>query len=472
MAEYFIDSHQADADTPVIPLYICRPQTWLKLQAILSPSHQNFCTQYDFHGQVDKWLALPNAQGQIEAVLFGAGDLKTDRLGALRLGGLSRHINASHIYKVVESPSDWMPALMAIGWGMGHYHYHRYRCDGTSPPQLWVDETYNAKETQSLINAIHMGRDLINCPANDMGPQALGEAAQALAKRHKANYRLIEGEKLLEAFPLIHAIGRAADQSPRLVEFEWGNKNHPRLALIGKGITFDTGGLNIKPASGARLMKKDMGGAAHVLALADMIMSNKLPIRLHGLIAIAENAISSQSFRPGDVLTARSGLTIEIDNTDAEGRLVMADALTYASEHSPDLIIDFATLTGAARVALGPTLPATYSNRDTLIDSLRPHTQTQHDPIWPMPLWSPYKTYLNSDIADIANAASTPFAGSITAALFLERFVADKPWLHFDIYGWNPVNRPGHPKGGELFALRALYHWLKADGMRVAAKSQ
>jgi leucyl aminopeptidase len=298
-----------------------------------------------------------------------------------------------------------------------------------------------------------------------MGPVALAQAALDLAKVFGAKSRTVIGDQLLEEnFPMIHAVGRAAHEAPRLVEIEWGDKNDPRLAIIGKGITFDTGGVNMKSATGARLMKKDMGGAAHALALAKMIMANKLPVHLHVLVSVAENSVSAGAYRPGDILTSRSGQTVEIDNTDAEGRLVMADALTYASEKNPDLIMDFATLTGAARVALGPTLPPFFANREAAVDDIVKLSHDLSDPVWHMPLWQPYMSFLKSPIADMKNAGGS-FAGCITAGLFLERFVGGKPWMHFDVYGWNPTASAGHPAGGEIFALRALYAWLKAGGL-------
>ena len=275
----------------------------------------------------------------------------------------------------------------------------------------------------------------------------------------------IIGEDLLtENYPMIHAVGRAAHQAPRLVEIEWGDPTHPRLAVVGKGITFDTGGVNMKSASGARLMKKDMGGAAHALALSKMIMAMNLPIRLHCLLAIAENAVSANAYRPGDILPTRLGITVEIDNTDAEGRLVLGDALCKATESDPKFIIDFATLTGAARVALGPHLPPMFCNRTAPIEPVGRQGQAQHDPVWHMPLWQPYNSMLSSPIATLKNAGGG-FAGSVTAALFLERFVKNTPWMHFDTYGWNPTSRPGHPKGGDMYGVRAVYHWLKAGGL-------
>jgi len=351
---------------------------------------------------------------------------------------------------------------MAIGWGMGTYKFDRYLNEKSKNRRLDLSDFDNADEIEALVEGVTLGRDLINTPPNDMGPIALENAARALASRHEARVTVTAGTDLLENnLPMIHAVGRAAHEDPRLVELEWGNEAHPRLAIIGKGITFDTGGVNIKSASSARLMKKDMGGAAHAIALAQMIMANNLPIRLHVLLAIAENSVSAGAYRPGDILQSRIGKTVEIDNTDAEGRLVLGDALTKASEDNPALMIDFATLTGAARVALGPTLPPFFCNRDELVEPVVSHCRAIHDPVWNMPLWDPYFKMLNSPIADMKNSGGG-FAGSITAALFLKQFVGTGPWMHFDVYGWNPSSSAGHPAGGEVFAVRGLYDWLKA----------
>ncbi|MGB6231134.1 MAG: leucyl aminopeptidase family protein, partial [Litorimonas sp.] len=328
-----------------------------------------------------------------------------------------------------------------------------------------LDDAVDGALVRNAVAATRLARDLINTPAGDMGPEALHEVALDLAREHEAQVTEVVGDDLLTGnYPMIHAVGRAAHEAPRLVELEWGDPSHPRLAVVGKGITFDTGGVNMKGASGARLMKKDMGGAAHALALSAMIMAAKLPIRLHCLLAIAENAVSANAYRPGDVLTSRAGLMVEIDNTDAEGRLVLGDALTKAAESDPVLMIDFATLTGAARVALGPQLPPFFTNRPHLHDPVARHAMAELDPVWPMPLWQPYHSMLRSPIADMKNSGGS-FAGAMTAALFLERFVAGRPWMHFDVYGWNPSNRPAHPKGADVYAVRALFAWLASGGL-------
>jgi leucyl aminopeptidase len=307
-------------------------------------------------------------------------------------------------------------------------------------------------------------RDLVNTPAADMGPAELEAAAEMLARDHGATLSVTRGDALEQGYPMIHAVGMAAarGREPRLIELEWGQADHPRLALVGKGVCFDTGGLDIKPSAAMRLMKKDMGGAAHALALADLVMRLRLPVRLHLLVAAVENAVAGNAFRPGDVLKTRKGLTVENTNTDAEGRLVLGDALTRAVEAKPELILDFATLTGAARVALGPDLPALFANDDALAAALIDAGTAANDPLWRLPLWDGYDEMLKSDIADLVNAAEGGFAGSITAALFLRRFVPkDIAWAHLDLFAWRPAARPGRPKGGDAMGLRAAWAMLK-----------
>ena len=464
MSAIFTTNDQITASAKIIPIFVLRPDEWSSYEDILTPSHYAFALAQNFNAAAGQLVLLPGEGGSIAGILFGSGPLKKDEQGAIRAGGLSSALKAGY-YRFEHLPEDWRAVLAAIGWGLGAYKFEQYLQKETQFPTLVLDDAERMSEVASLTEASRLCRDLINTPAGDMGPEALHQAAADLAGEYGASLMVTIGEDLLtENYPMIHAVGRAAHEAPRLVEFEWGNPEHPRLALIGKGITFDTGGLNIKSAVGARIMKKDMGGAAHALALSKMIMANKLPIRLHCLVAIAENAISAGAYRPGDILKSRKGLTVEIDNTDAEGRLVLGDALTKASEAEPVLMIDFATLTGAARVALGPTLPPFFSNRENPIEGVMSQANQQADPIWPMPLWQSYNSMLSSPIADMKNAGGG-FAGSVTAALFLERFVNERPWMHFDVYGWTPTARPGHPKGGDMFALRALYHWLKAGGL-------
>jgi leucyl aminopeptidase len=322
-----------------------------------------------------------------------------------------------------------------------------------------------------LAQAVALVRDLVNTPAADMGPPDLEAAVEKVGAAFGASVTAIRGDALEQGFPMIHAVGKAADKSfaPRLIELQWGDAAHPRIAIIGKGICFDSGGLDIKPSSGMRIMKKDMGGAAHALALAKLIMGARLPVRLHLLIPAAENAIAGNAFRPGDILRTRKGLSVEIGNTDAEGRLVLGDALTRAGEDKPELMIDFATLTGAARVAVGPDLPALFANDDALAADIAAAGAQVDDPTWRLPLWDGYADMLKSDVADINNAGEGGFAGAITAALFLKRFVPeDTPWLHLDTFAWRPASKPGRPKGGEALGLRAVFRLLQQRYGRTA----
>ena len=319
-------------------------------------------------------------------------------------------------------------------------------------------------ETFDLLAACVRVRDLVNTPTEHMGPDELEAAARAIAQAHGAAIEVIAGDELLARnYPAIHAVGRASHRAPRLIELRWGDAAHPHVAFCGKGVCFDTGGLDIKGAAGMRNMKKDMGGAAHALALAELVMARKLPLRITLLIAAVENAIGPNAFRPGEVIATRKGVSVEIDNTDAEGRIVLSDALTRACELAPDLLLDFATLTGAARIALGPDLPAMYANDETVAHDWLAAGQQVRDPLWRMPLWRPYLRYLTSGIADLANSSNTSMAGSVTAALFLERFVAEGTrWAHLDVYAWNDSDRPGKPAGGEAQGLRACFAMLKA----------
>jgi leucyl aminopeptidase len=360
--------------------------------------------------------------------------------------------------------ADYDAGDAMLGWILGQYRYHEY----LSEPKLMGPRILLVREPARIPLAVLQGaatalvRDLVNRPAGDLGPHALEAEARRIAKAHKADVTVTAGEALETGYPLIHAVGKAAarEHAPRLIEMEWGDPRHPRIAIVGKGITFDSGGLDIKPASGMRLMKKDMGGAAHALALAELIMAAHLPVRLHMLVAAAENSIAGNAMRPGDIIKSRKGITVEIDNTDAEGRLVLADALTKAIQDKAELIVDFATLTGAARVALGPDLPAMFSNDDSIANAMLAASKAAADPLWRMPLWAPYMEMLDSDIADTSNSGGA-FAGAVTAALFLQKFVPDDvPWVHLDTFAWRPTSKPGRPKGGEALGLRAVFRYL------------
>ncbi|PKP88481.1 MAG: aminopeptidase [Alphaproteobacteria bacterium HGW-Alphaproteobacteria-17] len=362
---------------------------------------------------------------------------------------------------------DRQPGAALFGWMSAQYRFDTYRSKPTSkgPRVLLTTDVGAIAPMVAEARAVALVRDMVNTPAADMGPAAIEKEAARIAKAHGGTLTVTKGEPLEQGYPMIHAVGRAAAKhhAPRLIEIAWGKEDHPRVALVGKGISFDSGGLDIKPASGMRLMKKDMGGAAHVLALAELVMASGLPVRLHCLVAAAENAISSDAFRPGDVLKSRKGLTVEIGNTDAEGRLVLGDALAKAGEAKPELIVDFATLTGAARVALGPDLPALFANDDALAEAMLAAGIERDDPLWRMPLWDGYAEYLETDVADLGNAGSSPFAGTITAALFLKRFVPDGAlWAHLDTFAWRPTAKPGRPKGGAALGLRAAWAMLQA----------
>ena len=429
----------------------------------------------------EAWLALqPDAvRTAVKAQKFegGANDiaiLPADKTGEWSVAAGVTDVSASglwHLAKLADSLpegtyrlADYDASDAMLGWMLGQYRYHEYLSEPklTGPRVLLVKEPARIAMAALQAAATALVRDLVNRPAGDLGPNALEAEAKRIAKAHKAEVTVTAGESLEAGYPLIHAVGKAAarEHAPRLIELEWGDPRHPRVAIVGKGITFDTGGLDIKPSTGMRLMKKDMGGAAHALALAELIMAAHLPVRLHMLVAAAENSISGNAMRPGDIIKSRKGITVEIDNTDAEGRLVLADALTKAIEDKAELIIDFATLTGAARVALGPDLPAMFSNDDSVAIGLLAASKAATDPLWHMPLWAPYMEMLDSDIADTSNSGGG-FAGAVTAALFLQKFVPDNvPWVHLDTFAWRPTSKPGRPKGGEALGLRAVFGYL------------
>ena len=359
-------------------------------------------------------------------------------------------------------------AIPPLGWLLAQHRFDRYRRGGSAagaigPRVLLTRDPGGITAAVRLAEATALVRDLVDTPASDLGPGELANAVLAEARRFNARVGITKGEALLDGnFPAIHAVGRAAAQAPRLIDLRWGAADHPRVTIIGKGVTFDSGGLNIKPGSGMALMKKDMGGAAHALALARLVMQADLPVNLRLIIPAVENSISGDAMRPGDILASRAGKTIEVTNTDAEGRLILADALTLAGEETPDLIIDFATLTGAARVALGPQLPAFFANDDALAADFARAAAETGDPLWRLPLWPGYRDMLKSSVADMVNSPDGGFAGAVTAALFLEAFVSPGiAWAHFDTFAWNPSSRPGRPKGGEAMGLRAAFAALQ-----------
>jgi leucyl aminopeptidase len=404
-------------------------------------------------------LLVPGTDGQPVAALVGVGDVADP----LALAFLPLALPEG-VYRLTADHGVAIdPALALLGWGLGSYQFDRYRAPPRAPARLALDAAApELADAYAQLKASLLVRDLVNTPTEDMGPEQLDDVAHRLARAYGGEWRSVVGDALLHHnFPAIHAVGRASHRAPRLIEVTWGDASHPKLAICGKGVCFDTGGLDLKPADGMRWMKKDMGGAAHALALAQLVMSRKLPVRLQLLVPAVENSLGPNAYRPGEVISTRKGLRVEIDNTDAEGRIVLCDALAYAAESQPDCVLDFATLTGAARIALGPDLPALFCNDDTLRAQCTTAAAATRDPLWPMPLWQPYQSYLKSHIADCANSGASRMAGAITAALYLERFVPEKlPWLHVDVYSWNDADRPGKPAGGEAQSLRALWAML------------
>lgn len=454
----------AASSRSAIPIFVVTAQTWVHQRAQLSPAAQHWCAAQGFEAQAGRHILIPSAQGQLQSVLYAIAQ-EGMRINAFAFGALVQHLPAG-VYALV--PSDIFSAdddyFAALSWALSSYHYTKYKNATCAMPRLCLPKGCDGAQIAACVEAMNNARDLINTPAQDMGPAALERAARRLAQNYKARLRITKGEALLKAnLPLIHAVGRAAHQAPRLVDISWGSANAPKVTLVGKGVCFDTGGLDIKPGSAMLLMKKDMAGAATAIALAQMIMAARLPVRLRVLLPIVENAISASAFRPGDVYPSRKGLNVEIGNTDAEGRLILADALTLADEEKPDLICDFATLTGAARVALGPDLPPFYTHDDELAQAIATHGTRQHDPVWRLPLWQPYMSMLDSKIAHTNNVSQGPFAGSITAALFLSCFVTQaKSWVHFDIYGWSPQARAGRPEGGDPQTARLMFDLIRA----------
>jgi leucyl aminopeptidase len=411
-------------------------------------------------GEIAVIPTLDGGEGSIASVLFGLG--KGESTPSLLAGKLPGVLPPG-IYRLRDGFAD--PALACLAFALGTYRFSRYRAERSGPRQLVLPTGVDAADIVRIADSVTLTRDLVNTPANDMGPADLAKAARELAAAYGARFTEIVGDALLGAnFPLIHAVGAAAtpDRAPRLIDFTWGDPGDRKVTIVGKGVCFDTGGLDIKPSAGMLLMKKDMGGAANALGLAHMIMDAGLKVRLRVIIPAVENAIAGAAFRPGDVFRSRNGLTVEIGNTDAEGRLVLADALALASEESPDLLVDLATLTGAARVALGPDVVPIYTRDDALAADVTRHGDAVADPVWRMPLWAPYAGLIESKIADLNNAGQSPHAGSITAALFLSRFVPENVrWVHADIFAWTPSAKPGKPEGGEAQAVRALYAYLQ-----------
>jgi leucyl aminopeptidase len=458
----FLTSDRAGSARPVWLVTEATYSQWLAEQ---SPAVQTWARQNSFAPERNRLLALPSAAGGISGVVVGLGSLPSlDALSLWHAAGLPDRLPPGN-YALADPLSAGAATQFALGWQFGLYRLVRFRSPGSTPerPQLVAPRGADVDYVMRAAVACATARDLINAPANELGPAELAEAAGQLAMRFDAECRVIVGEDLLrERFPLVYEVGKASPREPRLIDLRWGARSAPRVTLVGKGVCFDSGGLDIKPASGMLLMKKDMGGAACVLALAELLMASSAPIRLRVLIPAVENAVDGRSYRPGDVLRSRKGLSVEIGNTDAEGRLVLADALAAADEEAPDLLVDLATLTGAARVALGPELPAAFAAPAGLARELEDVGLIEQDPVWSMPLWAGYDDELASKLADLNNVSSSGFAGAIIGALFLKRFVAASPhWLHIDLFAWNAKDRPGRPVGAEAQCVRALYQLIR-----------
>ena len=446
------DDQQA---VPLLPVNKGRFEVW---KASASPAHLQWVENSGFTAAAGQSCGLPGANGELEAYLLGVEDPGF-------LYSLSSHANhlPPGIYRL---ESDWSRGdriQACLGWGLALYKFDRYKGNEKPAPSLVLDADVD-EAVRSLHAAQCLVRDLVNTPTEHMGPSQLADAVVKEADRFQAQTHIVAGEDLLTGnFPAIHAVGRASTREPRLIEMNWGGEDAPLVVLVGKGVCFDTGGLDLKSAAGMALMKKDMGGAAHALALARLMMENRLPVRVKVLISAVENSVSGNAYRPGDIIPTRKGLSVEIGNTDAEGRVVLSDALALACESSPDLVIDFATLTGAARIALGPDLMPVFSNRDEVAQQIQLAGEEVEDPMWVMPLVQAYRTLIESPIADIINSGKSSYGGCITAALFLEHFVEpDIPWVHIDTFAWNQSDRPGRPQGGEALSLRAVFRYLQS----------
>ena len=451
---------EAAPATSAIPITFATKATWDAISAGLAAPARQFALANGFKPKPGACLTLPAANGQIEQVVFGLEEASSKSRDPFRPGQLPGLL-PSGVYRFANvAPLD--ARLAALAFALGSYRFSRYRKTDAPEVRLVPPDGVDIAEIARIAEAAVLARDLINTPANDMGPEQLALEAQKLAKRFGANFSCVVGDDLIrQNFPLIHAVGVASPREPRLIDLTWGDPSHPKVTLVGKGVCFDSGGLDLKPSSSMLIMKKDMGGAANVLALALMVMDAGLKLRLKVLIPAVENAVGGNAFRPLDIFPSRKGITVEIGNTDAEGRLVLADALALADEEKPDLLIDLGTLTGAARVALGPDLPPFYTDDEGLAQELATCAKRENDPLWRLPLWPPYDSWLDSKVANVNNAPSGTFAGSITCALFLQRFVeAAKSWLHVDIYGWTPTAKPARPEGGECQAARAIYKLL------------
>lgn len=453
----FYTQENSSQSVPVLALTKTHYVEWLAQQDEFT---QNWLNTHNFKAKAASIAMLPSEKGHLERVILGVeNDSDFWSWGALA------KILPEGVFHIANTGFDEQHLWdVRLGWGLGHYQFDEFVEKRAYPAKLLLPEDVVMDELNHLVQSIFTVRDLINMPANELSPEQLACVAKEIATQHGGKFSVIVGDDLLKKnYPTIHAVGKACDIAPRLIDFSWGDPSHKKITLVGKGVCFDSGGLDLKSAKGMLTMKKDMGGSAHVLGLANSIMAQELPVRLRVLIPAVENSVSGKSYRPGDVIKTRHGLTVEVGNTDAEGRLVLCDALSEASNDKPDILIDFATLTGAARIALGTDLPAFFTNDEKVADGLRHAAQKVQDPVWQLPLYQPYKSLLKSKIADLNNVASSPYGGAITAALYLQHFVGDDiPWIHFDIMASNERALPGRPEGGEAMGFRAMYQYIKS----------
>ena len=449
----------ASAAEASVPILFVTAATFDKAIASINDRERTYLRAAAYEPKPGRHLLVPGPDGKLAGVLFGLETADEPVKDLFRPGGLATLLPPG-TYRFANAPHD--VRLATLAFALGAYQFTRYRKAEARQVKLVVPDGVDGDDLVRIVEGASLARDLINTPSNDMGPAELEGAARALAKQHGANVHVTSGDKLSKEFPLVAAVGAGSVRAPRLIDITWGSVTDAKITLVGKGVCFDTGGLDIKSDAGMLNMKKDMAGGATALGLAHMIMARKLKVRLRVIIPAVENSISGTSFRPRDIYTSRKGISVEIGNTDAEGRLILADAIALADEDRPELIADFATLTGAARVALGPEVPPFFTDDDALAGELAGHAAAENDPLWRMPLWRPYETMLDSKVADTNNVSTGGHGGAITAALFLSKFVAAKSWLHFDIFAWTPAAKPGRPEGAELQSARALYALLCA----------
>ena len=455
---YYPDSQAA------IPVFLIPKSEFKEYKQHLSESENNWLLANQFTASPGAVCCFAGPEGNIAKAFVGV-----EKLGDFWNGAMAAAKLPPGRYQVQTVLSEVEQQQFALSWGLQGYRFTRYKTNDDVLPQLNVSNEIDLQKIENTLSAIYLTRDLINTPAEDLGPSQLAEATSKLAEEYDAKIQVIVGDELLtEGYPAVHLVGRAATNLPRLIDLTWGNEQHPKVTLVGKGVCFDTGGLDIKDATGMLLMKKDMGGAAHVLGLAKLIMAQQLPIRLRVLIPAVENNIAGNAFRPGDVMHTRKGVTVEIGNTDAEGRLVLADALFEAQSEKPDCIIDYATLTGAMRIAVGTEIAGYFCNDETLAEQINSYASKVSDPVWRMPLFQPYRKSLDGKIADLCNIGGGSYAGGIVAALFLKEFVGDTPWVHFDIMAWNLSSQPGRREGGEAMGVRAVYAYLESRYSKIS----